>query len=96
MTDVSWADGLSAVSALASGVTAFIALRIGRTANVIMGRAGTAGVHPYGTGVWELPRRWPPALRRRAFPVRRKQRFKGKSCTHSEVRRHTFANAPRR
>ncbi|MET7902597.1 hypothetical protein ABZS86_14410 [Streptomyces sp. NPDC005355] len=33
MTDVSWADGLSAVSALAGAVTAFIALRISRTAN---------------------------------------------------------------
>jgi hypothetical protein len=33
MTDVSWADGLSAVSALAGVVTAFIALRISRTAN---------------------------------------------------------------
>ncbi|WP_155059114.1 hypothetical protein [Streptomyces blattellae] len=33
MADVSWADGLSAVSALAGVVTAFIALRISRTAN---------------------------------------------------------------
>ncbi|MBC2906769.1 hypothetical protein [Streptomyces cupreus] len=33
MADVSWADGLSAVSALAGFGTAVIALRIGRTAN---------------------------------------------------------------